>query len=118
MRTVTKSKTEHEENVSTFSRSHHHDKALNDVNGRLAFVARMGPHEWNTSRKRFLSDVEIETGYGISRKTLRNWRLLGKGPTWRKFGRGVKYDVHQLELWIDSLPTGGAGVPSSAVKSA
>jgi hypothetical protein len=64
----------------------------------------------------FLSDVEIESRYGISRKTLRNWRLLGKGPTWRKFGRGVKYNVRDFEDWIESLPTGGAGVPSSALK--
>jgi predicted DNA-binding transcriptional regulator AlpA len=77
-----------EEKVSTFSRSQH----------------------------RFRSDVEIEHIYGISRKSLRTWRLLGKGPIYRKFGRAVKYDLLDVEAWIESLPSGGAGVPSSAVK--
>jgi len=67
--------------------------------------------------KRFLSDAEVESVYGIRRKTLQNWRLVGRGPRYRKFGAGVRYDVADVELWIDSLPTGGAGVPSSAVRS-
>ena len=65
--------------------------------------------------KRFLSDIEIEASFGIPRKTLQNWRLLGRGPVYRKFGNSVRYDVADLETWIQSLPTGGAGVPSCAV---
>jgi hypothetical protein len=66
--------------------------------------------------KRFVSDIEIERSYGIPKKTLQNWRILGKGPPFRKFGRGVKYEVRLLEVWIDGLPTGGDGVPTSAVR--
>jgi predicted DNA-binding transcriptional regulator AlpA len=65
--------------------------------------------------KRFLSDVEIEASYGIARKTLQNWRVLGRGPIYRKFGDAVRYDVAELEAWIQALPTGGAGVPSCDV---
>jgi hypothetical protein len=65
--------------------------------------------------KRFLSDVEIEASFGIPRKTLQNWRVLGRGPIYRKFGNSVLYDVAELEVWIQGLPTGGAGVPSCAV---
>jgi hypothetical protein len=68
--------------------------------------------------KRFLSDVEIESSFGIPRKTLQNWRVLGRGPIYRKFGNGVRYDIADLEAWIQSRPTGGAGVPSCAVESA
>lgn len=68
--------------------------------------------------KRFITDVEVEERYGISRKTLQNWRVLGRGPEFRKFGDAVRYDVRALESWIESLPRGGAGVPTSAVKSA
>lgn len=68
-----------------------------------------------SSPKRFLSDVEIEASFGIPRKTLQNWRLLGRGPIYRKFGNSVRYDVADLETWVQSLPTGGAGVPSCAV---
>jgi hypothetical protein len=68
--------------------------------------------------KRFLSDAEIEGCFGIPRKTLQNWRILGRGPLYRKFGNSVRYDVADLEIWIQTLPTGGAGVPSCAVGSA
>jgi hypothetical protein len=67
--------------------------------------------------KRFISDLEVELLFGIPRKTLQNWRVLGRGPRYRKFGSGVRYQVVDVELWIDSLPSGGAGVPASAVRS-
>jgi hypothetical protein len=66
--------------------------------------------------KRHISDAEIEATYGIPKKTLQNWRLLGKGPIFRKFGRGVRYEVRLLEVWIEALPTGGNGIPSSALR--
>jgi predicted DNA-binding transcriptional regulator AlpA len=66
--------------------------------------------------KRFLSDLDVEAMYGIPRKTLQNWRVLGRAPIYRKFGNGVRYDIRDLEAWIDSLPSGGAGVPSCMVK--
>jgi hypothetical protein len=68
--------------------------------------------------KRFVTDFEIEAAYGIPRKTLQNMRVLGRGPAFRKFGSAVRYDVRSLELWIESLPSGGAGIPSSALKGA
>jgi len=67
--------------------------------------------------KRFITDVEIEHAYGIPRKTLQNWRVLGKGPRFRKFGSGVRYKVSDVEAWVESLPSGGAGVPASAVRT-
>lgn len=68
--------------------------------------------------KRFISDLEVELLFGIPRKTLQNWRVLGRGPRYRKFGAGVRYDVRDLESWIDSLPSGGAGIPACAVRNA
>jgi len=68
-----------------------------------------------TPTRRFLNEVELEACFGIPRKTLQNWRLLGRGPVYRKFGNSVRYDVTDVESWIQSLPTDGAGVPSCAV---
>jgi hypothetical protein len=73
---------------------------------------------FDTSSKRFISDLEIERTYGIPRKTLQNWRVLGRGPTYRKFGKSVRYDVRMLEEYLERLPYGGEGIPASAVKSA
>ena len=67
--------------------------------------------------KQFLSDLEVEARLGVPRKTLQNWRVLGRGPRFRKFGSGVRYQISDLDAWVESLPTGGAGVPSSAVQT-
>lgn len=67
------------------------------------------------AKRRFISDVEIEATFGISRRTLQNWRVFGRGPIYRKFGNSVRYDIADLEAWIQGLPTGGAGVPACAV---
>ena len=45
---------------------------------------------------------------GMSVKTLRKWRLLGRGPSWKKFGGSVRYDLAELDNWIRRCPAGGA----------
>ena len=39
---------------------------------------------------------------GVSAKTLNNWRWIGagKGPTFVRLGRAVRYDVRTLDAWI------------------
>jgi hypothetical protein len=56
--------------------------------------------------KRFISDLEVESLYGIPRETLQNWRVLGRCPRFRKFGSGVRYGISDLESWVNSLPSG------------
>lgn len=36
----------------------------------------------------------------ISPKTLRNWRSLGIGPTYRKYGRLARYDRQDVLHWM------------------
>jgi predicted DNA-binding transcriptional regulator AlpA len=66
--------------------------------------------------KRYLSDREVAERYGLNVRTLQNWRIFGKGPKFRKFGRSTKYDVRDIEAWLETLPCGGDGVPACAVK--
>jgi hypothetical protein len=66
--------------------------------------------------RRFLSEVDVENIFNIPRRTLQTWRVLGRGPAFRKFGSGVRYDVRAVEAWIEALPQGGNGVPASAIK--
>jgi hypothetical protein len=68
--------------------------------------------------KEYIDEGEVEHRLSINRKTLQRWRLLGQGPRYRKFGAGVRYSIRDLEVWCASLPTGGEGVPSSALKGA
>lgn len=52
------------------------------------------------SSRMTLTDVEVATRLGVSRFTLRAWRLKGHGPKFLKMGRAVRYrpeDVDEYE---------------------
>ncbi len=50
--------------------------------------------------RRTLTDVEVAVRLGVSRFTVRAWRLKGAGPRFLKMGRAVRYrpeDVQEYE---------------------
>ena len=52
------------------------------------------------SQKRTLTDIEVAARLGVSRFTVRSWRLKGLGPRFMKMGRAVRYrpeDVQEYE---------------------
>jgi predicted DNA-binding transcriptional regulator AlpA len=60
------------------------------------------------SQPRFLTEKEVSEITGISVKTLQRWRLMGdQGPRYRKLGGAVKYEIRDLEIFIQSAPSGG-----------
>ena len=48
---------------------------------------------------------------GVDRRTLANWRSLGRGPRYVKLGEGasapVLYRVADLEAWLEANLVGG-----------
>ena len=53
-----------------------------------------------SSDKRTLTDIEVAARLGVSRFTVRSWRLKGLGPRFMKMGRAVRYrpeDVQEYE---------------------
>jgi excisionase family DNA binding protein len=53
-----------------------------------------------SSDRRTLTDVEVAARLGVSRFTVRSWRLKGLGPRFLKMGRAVRYrpqDVDEYE---------------------
>jgi predicted DNA-binding transcriptional regulator AlpA len=55
------------------------------------------------SGKHTLTDVEVAARLGVSRFTVRSWRLKGLGPRFMKMGRAVRYrpeDVREYELRV------------------
>jgi len=49
---------------------------------------------------RIFTDVEVAERLGVSRFTVRSWRLKGVGPRFLKMGRAVRYrsrDVDEYE---------------------
>ena len=52
------------------------------------------------TENRTLTDVEVAERLGVSRFTVRSWRLKGVGPRFLKMGRAVRYrsrDVDEYE---------------------
>jgi predicted DNA-binding transcriptional regulator AlpA len=52
--------------------------------------------------KKYLTAAEVEQLFGISQKTLANWRSQGRGPQYLKIGHGVRYAAEDLEKWAES----------------
>jgi excisionase family DNA binding protein len=49
------------------------------------------------SAKTTLTDVEVAMRLGVSRFTLRAWRLKGRGPKFLKMGRAVRYRLEDVD---------------------
>ena len=66
--------------------------APNDVGLKESFASR--------SDNRTLTDLEVAERLGVSRFTVRSWRIKGVGPRFLKMGRAVPYrskDVDENE---------------------
>ena len=49
---------------------------------------------------RLLTPQDLEREYGISTKTLANWRSQGKGPAYFKLGNAIRYRGGEVEKWV------------------
>jgi len=49
-----------------------------------------------------LTERQVAAILQMAPKTLRNWRdpKINKGPAWRKYGRLVRYDRQDVQLWM------------------
>jgi hypothetical protein len=59
------------------------------------------PHETRTAIQ-LLNELATAALLGVSPRSLRKWRCVGKGPRFRKLGRRVLYDLRDLEAFIDA----------------
>ena len=65
-----------------------------------AFADDGSKYSFESSENRSLTDVEVAERLGVSRFTVRSWRLKGVGPRFLKMGRAVRYrsrDVDEYE---------------------
>lgn len=49
--------------------------------------------------QRWLSTRELAERWGISTRTLEDWRLDGTGPEWARFGQQVRYSDVAIHEW-------------------
>jgi hypothetical protein len=47
----------------------------------------------------FVNELVIERVLGVPVKTLRNWRVSGRGPPFSKFGASVRYELVTAIRW-------------------
>jgi predicted DNA-binding transcriptional regulator AlpA len=50
--------------------------------------------------RKFLTAKDVRLAFGISEKTLANWRSQGRGPAYHKLGGKVRYAVADIEDWV------------------
>lgn len=48
----------------------------------------------------FLTEAQAAGILGLEPATLRQWRFLGRGPAYHKFGSAVRYDPREIERFI------------------
>lgn len=61
--------------------------------------------------RRFLRTPEASEYLGLSSRTLEKHRTYGTGPTYRKLGGRVVYDLADLSRWADSGLRGSTSDP-------
>ena len=49
-----------------------------------------------------LNEIEASEKLCVATQTLRNWRHLGKGPSYIKMGYAVRYSLSDLVQYIES----------------
>ena len=60
------------------------------------------PSKSDTTYLLFLRQAEAADLLRLSGRTLERWRLEGVGPPYRRFGRRVLYDKHDLLIWAEA----------------
>ena len=48
------------------------------------------------------TERDVATLLNVSVKTVRNWKVTGKGPPFRKLSRIVRYAADDLQAWTDA----------------
>lgn len=56
-------------------------------------------------KKVLLSPDELSEMTGFSKGTLANWRSMGRGPGYKKFGKAIRYPVSAVNEWFENHPT-------------
>lgn len=53
--------------------------------------------------KKFETEKELAERLKINVQTLRNYRHLGTGPPYTKIGRCVRYDIEEVDAYLEAF---------------
>jgi len=65
---------------------------------------------------KLLTQKQVKEITGLADSTLEQWRLKGKGPTFIKLGRLVRYRLSDVEAYISSLQGFNSTTEADAAK--
>ncbi len=65
---------------------------------------------------RYLTNAEAAAWLKLSPRTLEKLRVIGGGPSFRKFGRRVLYALEDLEDWSAARTCGSTSDPNYPVR--
>jgi len=51
---------------------------------------------------RYMGEKEVAALIGFAVQSLRNWRFLGRGPSYIKRGRSVRYRLKDVLDWMET----------------
>jgi predicted DNA-binding transcriptional regulator AlpA len=62
-----------------------------------------GVDEKEKTRKRYLTEREVEENFNLNRRTLQRWRMTGEGPAFSRIGKKmIRYLVDDVESFFSS----------------
>lgn len=63
----------------------------------------MQRNETTTAQPRveLMNEIDAASYLGLSRRTLQQWRVSGRGPSFRKLGAAVRYSRSDLDAFIE-----------------
>jgi len=59
-----------------------------------------GIDEEEKTRKRYLTEKEVEEIFNLNRRTLQRWRTTGEGPCYCRANRSIKYSIQDVEDFL------------------
>ena len=51
--------------------------------------------------RKYLSPAEVQAVFGISPRTLEFWRCEGRGPSFIRAGKFIKYNRETFDRWME-----------------
>jgi predicted DNA-binding transcriptional regulator AlpA len=56
------------------------------------------------------TDHQVARLFGLSVRTVQNWRFVNRGPKYIKIGRTVRYRQEDISAFLATMPSKGSGI--------
>jgi predicted DNA-binding transcriptional regulator AlpA len=75
---------------------------------RLTLVSASPADTSKSHESDLVDEAALAQRLGVSRATLQSWRYAGRGPTYIKVGRFIRYRNSDVEAFLDSNARAGS----------